>query len=494
MGIGNNTVTRYHIIGIAGAGMSAIANLLLDQGHQVSGSDLSQNHLTAALSARGAVIHHGHAPDYVRGAEVVLATAAAAPDHVELRAAAAAGIPCLRRDDLWREWSRTRPIIAVAGSHGKTTTTAMIAWLLHAAGREPGFLIGSDAPNLGTNARWGNPHAPLVIEADEYDRAFLALTPIIAVVTNVEWDHPDIYPTAEQYHAAFSDFAMQTQGVIVTCGDGGLGAWHTAAAANDMPFLTYGLDRANHYQAVLDIEPSADPAILTRATVQHPKPSEPLVYATNSVAAPFSPDLPAPILELGVPGLHNLRNALAALVVADLYGVARDTAIAALRTFRGTARRFELVGVAGAITVIDDYAHHPTEVHATLQAARTRYPAPQRIVAYVQPHTYSRTRSLLEQWAGAFEYADLVLVGDVYPSREREPEGTAHALAAMLAAQIGQQHPAVQTVGDPAQAAITISALLRPNDVLVAMGAGDSTHVAAQVFRTVQQQASEVRG
>lgn len=489
-------MTRYHIIGIAGAGMSAIANLLLDQGHLVSGSDLNQNHLTASLSARGAVIQHGHAAAHIHGAEVVLATAAAAADHVELRAAAAAGIPCLRRDDLWREWSRTRAIIAVAGSHGKTTTTAMIAWLLHAAGREPGFLIGSDAPNLGTNARWGNPHAPLVIEADEYDRAFLALTPIIAVVTNVEWDHPDIYPTVAQYHAAFSDFAMQTQGVIVTCGDGGLGAWHTAAAANDMPFITYGLAADNHYQAMLATEQAASPdaAIRTRAMVHHPKPSEPLVYATNSVAAPFSPDLPALILELGVPGLHNLHNALAALVVADLYGVARETSIAALRTFRGTARRFELVGVAGAITVIDDYAHHPTEVHATLQAARTRYPAPQRIVAYVQPHTYSRTRSLLAQWAGAFEYADLVLVGDVYPSREREPEGTAHALATALAAQIGQQHPAVQPVGDSAQAASTIAALLRPNDVLLAMGAGDSTHVAAQVFRMVQQQASEVRG
>ncbi len=466
-------MTHYHIIGIAGAGMSAIAHLLLDQGYTVSGSDLLCNHQSAALAARGATIYHGHAAHQIAGAQVVLATAAAPADHVELQAAAAAGIPRLRRDELWREWSRIRPIIAVAGSHGKTTTTAMIAWVLHRAGRKPGFLIGSDALDLGTNARWGDPLAPLVIEADEYDRAFLSLVPMIAVITNVEWDHPDIYPTEEQYHAAFSQFAMATQGVIVTCGDGGVGPWSDTARANDMPFVVYGLDADSHYQAVLCADSRLNQTV---AQLHHPKVVETLVYTPNSATPPA-----AEHLLLSVPGLHNLRNALAALIVADVYGVPRADTLAALRQFRGTARRFEVLGTTGDVTVIDDYAHHPTEVQATLHAARTRYPAPHRIVAYVQPHTFSRTRTLLAQWRTAFTAADLVLVGDVYPAREREPAGTEHTLAVQLAEQIATCHPAVQVVGSSADAAATIVALLRPQDVLLALGAGDSTHVAAQV-------------
>ncbi|HEX5692205.1 MAG TPA: Mur ligase domain-containing protein, partial [Roseiflexaceae bacterium] len=204
-------MTHYHIIGIAGAGMSAIANVLLDQGHTVSGSDLQHNALAEALLARGARVNVGHAAEHVAGADVLLTTSAARPDHPEIVAARERGIPIQKRADLWREWSRQRDVIAVAGTHGKTTTTALVALALTRAGLNPGFLVGGEAPDLGSNARWGDPSAPLVIEADEYDRTFLALAPRVAVITNVEWDHVDIYPTQESYDAAFREFAASVR-------------------------------------------------------------------------------------------------------------------------------------------------------------------------------------------------------------------------------------------------------------------------------------------
>ncbi|NTV62819.1 MAG: UDP-N-acetylmuramate--L-alanine ligase, partial [Oscillochloris sp.] len=212
---------HYHIVGIAGAGMSAIAHLLLDQGHTVSGSDLVSNRLMAALAARGATLHIGHHPDYVRGADALLATAAVRRDHPELAAAGALGLPLLKRGDLWRDWSQRRRVVAVAGTHGKTTTSAMVAVALRGAGMNPGFLIGSEVPDLGGNAAWGDPQAPLVVEADEYDRAFLSLRPHLALITTIEWDHPDIYPTPVDYDAAFAEFAASVAEPqrLVVCGD-----------------------------------------------------------------------------------------------------------------------------------------------------------------------------------------------------------------------------------------------------------------------------------
>jgi UDP-N-acetylmuramate--alanine ligase len=462
---------HYHIVGIAGAGMSAIAHLLLDQGHTVSGSDLQSNDLTAALVERGATIHEGHDAAYVEGAGAVVATAAVGDDHMELAAARAADIPLLKRPDLWREWSEQRLIIAVSGTHGKTTTTAMIAWMLECAGRNPGFLIGSTAPNLGGNARWGDPLAPLVIEADEYAGAFLALTPHIAVITNVEWDHPDIYPTEEAYNEAFSHFAVGTEGVVITCGDGGVGSWSEESRQNGVPLITYGLDTTNDYQALLpgqlplantDQRPSGTHARIF--CVRRSKDVAYLVHDSNNLLAS------EPEFETGVPGVHNVRNALAAIAVADIFGLDIDVTTRALRDFRGTARRFELKGEVRGITVVDDYAHHPTEVHATLAAARTFY-GPRRIIAYLQPHTYSRTRALLDQWPAVFGNADVVLIGSIYAARETDPEG--EALSRLLAEHIAGRHPAVKYVGDLDQARPTTLRLLRPGDVLLTMSAGN---------------------
>src|SRR5262249_40737968 len=393
---------HYHIVGIAGAGMSAIAHVLLDQGHTVSGSDTQRNALSDGLAARGATIFAGHDPAYIAGAEALVATSAVKPEHPELHAARERGIPGLKRADLWREWSAQRDVGAVAGTHGKTTPTALIALALTRAGRDPGYLIGGEAPDLPRNARWGDPQAPLVIEADEYDRTFLALSPRVAVITIVEWDHVDIYPAPEDYDAAFRTFAQSVRGPrdLIICGDD-----QGALRAAGQPDATqYGIDDAvasdpvSCRRALLDwmganVRAGAD------GTTFEVWRYDPRSFATYSLGP----------CHIQLSGAHNVRNALAALAATSALGIAAERTIATLGEYHGTRRRFELKGEAGGVTVIDDYAHHPTEVRATLAAARERYPG-RRIVVYLQPHTYSRTHTLLDTWASAFGDADIVRI------------------------------------------------------------------------------------
>lgn len=458
---------HYHIVGIAGAGMSAIAHILLDQNQRVSGSDWHTNQLTSSLAARGATIFTGHDPAYIAGADRLVVTSAARDDHPEVVAAHTAAIPVLRRTDLWRDWSQHRRVIAIAGTHGKTTTTAMIALVLTYAGINPGFLIGSEAPDLGTNARWGDPAAPLIIEADEYAHTFLALTPEIAVITNAEWDHPDVYPNSAAYYAAFTQLVTQTQGTVLACGDTGMGLQHLSFAQSPARLLTYGLEESNTYRAIL------------------------LDNQCWSVAGGHW-SLDGQRWSLAVPGVHNIQNALAAIGVADLLNIDATVVTTALTSFRGTARRFEIKGEAAGITIVDDYAHHPTEVRATLAAARQRYGS-RRIVAYVQPHTYSRTLALMEQWPTAFAEADLVLVGAIYGSRETPPAGTDPALLAQhLAERIatagaGRSRPRYVTyVGNITEATAAAQLLLQPGDVLLTLGAGDGNRVAEAVLTFLQ--------
>jgi len=465
---------RYHIVGIAGAGMSGIAHILLDQGHTVSGSDLQRNALADALAARGATIIHGHAAANVLGADALVATSAAKADHPEIIAARERGIATLKRADLWREWSAQRKIVAIAGTHGKTTTTAMIALALVEAGQNPGFLIGGETPDLPRNAQWGDPLAPLVIEADEYDRAFLALAPYLAVITNVEHDHVDIYPTADDYDAAFRAFAAAVgapQNVIM-CGDD-----PGALRAVGQPDATqYGIDDAVSRdpvaccRALLDwmaANAQAD-AAGTRFDVWH---YDRRTFATRSLGQ----------CRIQLHGAHNLRNALAALATTIRLGVPPKTALTALASYRGTRRRFELKGEAGGITVIDDYAHHPTEVRVNLAAARSRYPG-RRIIAYLQPHTYSRTAALLKEWATAFGDADVVAIGDIYAAREHDTLGIDSAL---LARRI--EHPNVRAVGSIGRATTELGELLRPGDVLLTLGAGDGYKVGEAVLEALER-------
>src|SRR5262245_51277467 len=298
-------MAHYHIVGIAGAGMSAIANVLLDQGHTLSGSDLQRNALADGLADRGATIYTGHAASNVGVADALVATSAVRPDHPELAAARARGIPVLKRADLWREWSRHRDIIAVAGTHGKTTTTALIALALDRAGLNPGFLVGGEVPDLGSNARWGNPNAPLVIEADEYDRTFLALTPFVAVITNVEWDHVDIYPTQEAYDAAFAEFAAaapEPHNVIV-CGDDE-GALRVAGPESTQ----YGIDELIARDPVSCRRALLDWSAANVRTIDQETRFDAWHYDRRSLATRHIGEW-----RIRLPGEHNVRNALAAL-------------------------------------------------------------------------------------------------------------------------------------------------------------------------------------
>lgn len=455
---------HYHIVGIAGAGMSAIAHILLDQGHTVSGSDLQQNALTAALERRGAVIRCGHDPAFVGDADRLVATSAVRDDHIELVEARKRGLPVLRRADLWREWSRQRRVVAVAGAHGKTTTTALIALILTHAGVNPGFLIGGETPDLGTHARWGDPAAPLVIEADEYDRTFLALTPDVAVITNVEWEHVDIYPSPEAYEAAFRTFAgcVAHPSRLIVCGDDP-GARQIAGHPD---VQQYGIEEAV----------ARNPASCRLALMDWMASNVRYDGATTSFdlwrydRRTFGVRLEGGYT-MQLAGEHNVRNALAAIAATMTLGIDRATIATALASYRGARRRFDVRGEVNGIIVIDDYAHHPTEVRATLAAARARFPE-RRIVVYLQPHTFSRTYAMLDAWADAFDAADVVRIGHVYPARETgDPQAAAQALADRII------HRDVQVAGDVETAMAQIGALLQPGDVLLTLGAGDGHRV-----------------
>ncbi len=471
---------RYHIVGIAGAGMSAIAHVLLDQGHTVGGSDMQRNTLSDSLAARGATILLGHDAAHVAGADALAVTSAVTPDHPELRAARERGIPVLKRADLWREWSAQRDVVAVAGTHGKTTTTTMIALALRRAGRDPGYLIGAETPDLPRNACWGDPSAPLVIEADEYDRTFLALRPRVGVITNAEWDHVDIYASPEEYDAAFRAFAgaVRSPQNLIVCGDDS-GALRVAEHSDA---THYGIDDAvasdpvSCRRGLLDwmaANVRADADGTTFEVWRYDRRS----FATYSLGP----------CHIQLSGAHNVRNALAALAATNVLGIAPEPTIAALAEYKGTRRRFELKGEAGGITVIDDYAHHPTEVRVNLAAARARYPG-RRIVVYVQPHTYSRTLALLDAWADAFGDADIVRVGEIYAAREHDTLGID---SATLARRI--DHPNSQEVGGMTHAVEQLLGLLQPGDLLLTLGAGDGHKVGEKILEKLRVQSSKLR-
>jgi UDP-N-acetylmuramate--alanine ligase len=472
-------MTHYHIVGIAGAGMSAIANVLLDQGHVVSGSDMQRNALADALADRGATIYGGHDDAYISGADALVATSAVGLDHRELAAARARGIPVLKRADLWREWSRLRDVVAVAGTHGKTTTTALITLALERAGLNPGFLVGGEVPDLGRNARWGDPDAPLVIEADEYDRTFLALAPRIAVITNVEWDHVDSYPTQGAYDTAFSEFAAalrEPQNLII-CGDDE-GALRVAG-----PEATqYGIDDLIARDPVSCRRALLDWSAANARAEDGETRFEVWRYDRASLATRHMGEW-----RTRLPGEHNVRNALAALAAAYVAGASLGAIAEALASYRGARRRFELKGTAGGVIVIDDYAHHPTEVRVNLAAARIRYPD-RRIVAYLQPHTYSRTRALLDDWATAFGAADIVRIGEIYAARETDTLGIDSAALAVHIA-----HPDTRSVGDLDAAVAALLDLLQPGDVLLTFGAGDGYKVGERILAELQNRESRTK-
>ena len=450
-------MAHIHFIGIGGTGLSAIARVLLERGETVTGSDRNPSALADAVRAAGAQVLIGHAAENVQGADLVVRSSAV-PDHnVEVIAAQEAGIPVLRRREYLKDLLADQFTIGVAGSHGKTTTTAMIVWMLHQLGMKPGFIVGGEVVNLGVNAAAGDGEL-FVIEADEYDHMFWGLTPKIAVVTNIEHDHPDMFPTERDFMAAFEGFVerIPSDGSLVTCVDDP-GAYH---------LLAYAGSRGQHWLAYSASDPDADYTAADVAAL----PGSGYHFTAYRDADRISE------VDLDVPGLHNVRNALAALVTADLLNLDLIEAGRALSTFHGAGRRFELLGEANGVLVIDDYGHHPTEIKATLQAARARYPKA-RIWAVWQPHTYSRTLGWLTEFGGSFSAADATIVTGVYAAREKLPDGFSLQEVAEAI-----DKPTARAIEDLGAVTRVLLAELQPGDVVIVFSAGDATQVSTDVF------------
>ncbi len=442
--------------------MSAIAKVLLESGWRVSGSDQQLSPLALALAAQGATVYAGHAAEQIGEAETIVVSSAVAPDNVEVQAARALGRPVLKRADFLGQLMTGRVGVAVAGTHGKTTTTGLIALLLDRAGLDPTFIVGGVLVDYGVNARAGQGR-PFVIEADEYDRMFLGLTPSVAVVTNVEHDHPDIYPTLREMQEAFRAFVerLPADGLLVACArDAFARRLAEERRAAGRPAVLYGLRREDDYRAD-SLQPN-NAGGYDFLLVRH---GETLGLTRTRLA-----------------GEHNVLNALAGLAVADHLGVDFNVARNALAEYRGAGRRFEVKGEARGVTVVDDYAHHPTEIRATLAAARRRF-AGRPLWVMFQPHTYSRTRALLAEFAAAFADADHVIVVDIFRSREA-PDPTLSAEAIVRSMLQGANAPReARYIPTLAGAADALVAELKYGDVLLTLGAGDGDWVAAEVLR-----------
>ncbi len=441
-----------HLIGIGGAGLSAIARVLHESGYAVSGSDRQLSPHAAALRDAGVRVTIGHAAANVNGATLVVRSSAIPDTNPEVETARRKGIPVLKRADFLAGMMAGKTGIAIAGTHGKTTTTAMTAWMLTRLGQDPSYIVGGTLQNLNANAHAGaGPH--FVIEADEYDRMFLGLAPQIAVITNVEHDHPDCFPTPADFTAAFRAFTrlLTPEGLLIACGDDPVAR---TLAAETRGARTYGLAPHNDLRA------------------------------TNLVAVPgagytFEVERDGQTLAqcaLQVPGQHNVLNALAVFGIGAALGLAPADVAAALGEFRGTGRRFEVRGEAGGVTIINDYAHHPTEIRATLAAAAARYPNRPLWVVW-QPHTFSRIRALFGEFAAAFAGAAHVIVTDVYAAREMQPAD--FSLSGLLAT---MRHPDARHIAGLGEASVHLAGSLLPGDILLVLSAGDADQISEQVF------------
>ncbi len=440
-----------HFMGIAGAGMSGLALLAKAQGVPITGCD---NDPTGAadLAAIGVEIWRGHDPGHVAGARALVVTAAVPGDHPELKRARALGVPVVRRADALSQAVAGGTVVAVAGTHGKTTTTVMVTEALAAAGRDPTGLAGGRVARWGGNARVGGREL-YVVEADEYDRAFLSLTPAIAVVNNVEADHLECYDgSVAALEQAFAQFAGSARRVIAGGDDSGAQRVMTAVRA---PVWRVGLGA------------DADVRIVGLELDEH-----------GSMARIELPGGRALVLRLRVPGLHNVRNAAAALAVAHELGADLERALAALAEFTGVGRRFERVGEACGVTVVDDYAHHPTEVQATLAAARQAFPR-RRVVAVFQPHLFSRTLLHGDALGRALAAADVVVVAPIYGAREQPLPGVSAALVARGAVRAGATTVALR---ERATLADRVAERVEPGDVVFTLGAGDITRVGPELL------------
>ena len=448
-----------HFMGVGGAGMAPLAELVMRSGARVSGCDVATPPSVARLTNQGMAFYKGHDPAHVAGAAALVVTSAVPGDHPEIEAARAASVAVLKRAEALGQWVSDGTVVGVAGTHGKTTTTAMATHLLERAGLDPTGVVGGHVASWGGNLRLGGSQL-FVVEADEYDRSFLSLRPQVAVVTNVEADHLDTYGDLDGVRSSFLAFADQvaSDGVVWACADDS-GAARVGVAAGSRT-RTYGVSPGSQLRAV-DV----------RFT---PSGSAFRVIEDGRSAGAFT--VPAP-------GVHNVRNALAAAGVGRSLGAPWPEVRDGLASFPGVGRRYELLGAAGGVTVIDDYAHHPTEVAATLAAARRANPD-RRLVAVFQPHLYSRTRDFSAEFGRALGTADAVWVTDVYPAREAPLPGVNGEIVAGAVAGCASRvayHPDLSTL------ALQVAQDLAPGDVCMVMGAGSIEDTGPQILSLLQE-------
>ncbi len=445
-----------HFVGISGAGMASLAELVLRSGGRVTGCDAHPGETGDSLRAMGATVVEGHDPSHVANAVAVVTTAAVPQDHPELTAARRRGVPVLKRAAALGALVNRGTVVAIAGTHGKTTTTAMTTAVLVEAGLDPTAFVGGRVPAWGSGLRAGS-DTLFVVEADEYDRSFLTLRPNVAVVTTVEADHLDIFGTLEAVEEAFLTFLspLPEDGVLIACLDDA-GARRVMNAIGRRT-LSYGLERGAELRAT---------EVQMRGR------------GSRSVIRIGREELGE--LVLHVPGLHNLRNALAAVAVALELDVAFDVAARALSGFRGVARRFQELGESRGVTVVDDYAHHPSELRATLSAARGTFPEA-RLIALFQPHLYTRTRDFAGEFGHALSGADAVWITDVYPAREAPIPGVTGELVARAARSAGTRD--VHYHGDVETLPAAVEPTLRHGDVCLFLGAGSITNAAHALAR-----------
>lgn len=435
--------------------MSGLAEILLNLGHNVSGSDRQRSELTDYLEKKGAQIFEGHRAEHVSAVDFVVYSSAIGKDNPEMRRAEQLNIPLIRRAEMLGQFFNRKTGVAVAGTHGKTTTTSMIGHILLQAGVDPTIIVGGRLRNLLTNARLGNGET-LVAEADEFDRSFLTLFPKIAVITSLEADHMDIYRDMEDLKNTFIQFANQTlfDGSVIVCIDDP-NVREISAKLNSVR-LTYGFSNDADFRA-------------ENIALAEMNSSFDVICQQKKLGR----------VQLKMPGEHNIKNALAAIVAASELDISFETAQQALALFEGVERRFEIAGVVDDVMIVDDYAHHPTEIKATLSAAKKGWK--RRVVAVFQPHLYSRTRDFYREFAEALALADVAVVTDIYPARELPIVGVSGAMIADILQEKSSDNAFY--VADKNKLAEFLGGLLQANDMLITLGAGDIYQVGRQLLK-----------
>ncbi|HWY02054.1 MAG TPA: UDP-N-acetylmuramate--L-alanine ligase [Candidatus Acidoferrum sp.] len=459
-------IQRIHFVGIGGIGMSGIAEVLLNLGYKVSGSDLKSSSVTERLAGLGATVFAGHRSENMTDAEVVVTSSAISAENPEVAEAHKLHIPVIQRAEMLAELMRLKYGIAIAGMHGKTTTTSMVAAVLAAGGLDPTVVVGGRVDAMGSNARLGKSQY-LVAEADESDRSFLKLSPILSVVTNIDREHMDTYRNMRDVKKTFLDFMDRVPfyGMIVACNDDPV--LRRLLPDVQRRTVTYGTKRGSDFLIKVEARkenPAGDPRPLTRFRV---------TYRKNNLDE----------FTLHVPGLHNVLNATAAIAVGVGLDINVDAIRAALDQFRGVDRRFQLRGRAAGVSVIDDYGHHPTEIKATLAAARQC--GFQKIHVIFQPHRYTRTRDLIEEFTTAFGDADSLFVLDIYAASEKPIEGiTGEILAQRIRQKMAKSG---RYVSSPAEAVDAAAAVAQDGDMILTLGAGSVSQFGPMILDRLKE-------